>query len=57
MVMKDHMVYRILVHDDSPMNILSAEAMKKIGVNASRMTLVPTTLVGRGVHGSVRFGF
>jgi hypothetical protein len=46
MVMKDHMVYRILVHDDSPMNNLSAEAMKKIGINASRMTLVPTPLVG-----------
>jgi hypothetical protein len=29
MVMKDHMVYRILVHDDSPMNNLSVEAMKK----------------------------
>jgi len=40
------MVYRILVDDDNLVNILLAEAMTKIGIHASKMTLVLTPFIG-----------
>jgi len=45
-VMEGHRVHKTLVDDDSLMNILSAEAMTKIGMDAFRMTIVPTPLIG-----------
>ena len=45
-VMKGHRVYKILIDDSNLVNILLAEAMTKMGMNASRMTLVPTPLIG-----------
>jgi hypothetical protein len=45
-VMERHKVHRILVDNDSLVNIMSAEAMMKIGIDDSRMTLVPTPLIG-----------
>jgi hypothetical protein len=45
-IMKGHRVHWILVDNDSSMNILSIEAMMKIGIDASTMTLVPTPLIG-----------
>jgi len=45
-VMEGHRVHKILVNDDNLMNILSAGAMTKIGVDAFRMTLVQTPLTG-----------
>jgi len=45
-IMEGHRVHRILVDNGDSMNILSVEAMTKMGINASRMTLVPTPLIG-----------
>ena len=45
-VMEGHRVNKILIDDNNLVNILSAEAMTKMGMNASRMTLVPTLLIG-----------
>jgi len=50
-VMEGHRVHRILVDDSSLMNILSVEAITKMGIDASRMTLMPTPLIG--IKGSV----
>jgi hypothetical protein len=53
-VMEGHRVHRILVDDSSLMNILSVEAITKMGIDASRMTLMPTPLIG--IKGSVMPG-
>jgi hypothetical protein len=45
-IMKGHRVHSILVDDGSLVNILSAEIMTKMGINAFKMTLVPTHLIG-----------
>jgi hypothetical protein len=50
-VMKGHRVYWILVDDNSLVNFLSVEAMIKMGIDTSKMTLVPTPLIG--IEGSV----
>lgn len=52
--MEGHRVHRILVDDSSLMNILSVEAITKMGIDASRMTLMPTPLIG--IKGSVMPG-
>jgi len=44
-VMEGHKVHRILVDNDSLVNILSAEAMMKMGIDDSKMTPVPTPLI------------
>jgi len=49
--MKGHRVYWILVDDNSLVNFLSVEAMIKMGIDTSKMTLVPTPLIG--IEGSV----
>jgi len=45
-VMEGHRVHKILMDDINLVNILSAEAMTKMGMNASIMTLVLTPLIG-----------
>ena len=50
-VMKGHKVHRILMDDNSLVKILSVEAMTKMGIDASRMTLMPTPFIG--IEGSV----
>jgi hypothetical protein len=45
-VMEGHRVYKILMDNDSSVNILSTEAMMKMGIDASRMTPVPTPFIG-----------
>jgi len=44
--MEGHRVHKILMDDINLVNILSAEAMTKMGMNASIMTLVLTPLIG-----------
>jgi len=45
-VIEGHRVYKILMDNNSSVNILSTEAMMKMGIDASRMTPVPTPLIG-----------
>jgi ribulose kinase len=44
--MEGHRVHRILVDSGSSMNILSTKAITNMGIDASRMTLVSTPLIG-----------
>jgi hypothetical protein len=44
--MERHRVYKILMDNDSSVNILSTEAMMKMGIDAFRMSPVPTPFIG-----------
>jgi len=45
MVVEGYKVHRILIDDGSSVNILSAKTMTNIGIDASRIALVPTPLI------------
>jgi hypothetical protein len=44
-VVKGYKVHRILIDDGSSVNILSTKTMTNIGIDASRIALVPTPLI------------
>jgi hypothetical protein len=44
-VLANHMVHRVLVDDDSYVNILSREVMSQTRIDPFRMTLVKTFLI------------
>ena len=45
MVVEGYKVHRILIDDGSSVNILSTKTMTNIGIDASRIALVPTPLI------------
>jgi hypothetical protein len=50
-VIEGHKIYKILVDDESSVNILYTEAITKMDMNTSRMTIMSTPFMG--IKGSI----